>query len=74
VNCSEEWVFANSIGETPAWNPAGFPDPVGLVRLVPEPSVALLRAGMLATLLVLGAVQRRRGLADSSANGRGSPS
>jgi hypothetical protein len=74
VNCSEEWVVANTNGETPVWNAATNVDPVGLVRLVPEPSVALLRAGMLATLLVLGAVQRRRGLADSSANGRGSPS
>ncbi len=70
-NCSEEWVFANSNAEVPTWNAATNVDPVGLVRLVPEPSVALLRAGLLATLLVLRAVQRR-GLADSSANGRGS--
>ena len=61
-NCSEEWVFANTNGETPVWNAATNVDPVGLVRLVPEPSVALLRAGALATLLGLWGFQRRRSL------------
>jgi hypothetical protein len=60
VNCSTEWVFANTNGETPAWNAATNVDPVGLVRLVPEPSVAIQRAGALAVLLGLGGLQRRR--------------
>jgi hypothetical protein len=60
VNCSTEWVFANTNGETPAWNAATNVDPVGLVRLVPEPSAALQRAGALAVLLGLGGFQRRR--------------
>jgi hypothetical protein len=64
-NCSDEWVIANTNAEMPAWNPAPDVDPVGLVRLVPEPCVALLRGGALATLLALWAVRQRRGLTDS---------
>lgn len=60
LNCSEEWVVANSIAEEPVWNLAPFSDPVGLVRLVPEPSCALLRAAALGVLPALAAVRRRR--------------
>jgi hypothetical protein len=67
-NCSEEWVFANTNSETPAWNAATNVDPVGLVRLVPEPSVGPLRAAAFAALAALAAVRgRRRGSAAQTA-------
>jgi hypothetical protein len=58
-NCSDEWVFANTNSETPAWSAATFVDALGLVRLVPEPSGALLRTAALSTLLVLCGLRRR---------------
>lgn len=66
-NCSEEWVFATTNAEDPVWNAATFSDPVGLVRLVPEPSTALLRVGALGLLPALAAGRRRRSARPASA-------
>lgn len=59
-NCSDEWKYATSNGETPTWNAAQFVEAIGLVRLVPEPSSALLRAAALAILAGLARGRRRR--------------
>jgi len=59
-NCSDEWKYATSNGDAPVWNDALFVEAVGLVRLVPEPSPALLRAAALALLVGLAHRGRRR--------------
>jgi hypothetical protein len=69
LSCSEEWVFANTNAEAPAWNAATNVDPVGLVRLVPEPSAGQLRAGAIGTLVALAAVRGRRRPAGVAAAG-----
>jgi hypothetical protein len=59
-NCSDEWVVAQTNADAPAWSPASNLDPVGLVRLLPEPSASALRAGAAGALLAAWTVRRRR--------------